>query len=163
MEQICRVLFLSRRDTARSPMAEVILNKKGAGRFEAVSAGVEPPGQIDPGALEVMNRGGYETADLRPKHVSELASTAFDFVFTLSDTAKEEDLPQWPGQPISAHWHCPDPLASQGDAAERALAYAQILGGLERRIQAFVSLPMEALDRVSLQARVDSIGDSPQP
>jgi protein-tyrosine-phosphatase len=158
MEQVCRVLFLSRRDTARSLIAEAILNQKGAGRFKATSAGVEPPGQIEAGAVAALERAGYATSGLKPKHYSDIAGEDLDFVFTLSDTARGEAPPQWPGHPISAHWQCPDPLAGDSDEVERAVAYNEILGGLERRIQAFMSLPFTALDRISLKARVDEIG-----
>ena len=154
-----RVLFLSRRDTARSIIAEAIMNQKGAGRFIAFSAGVAPGDKADPVALRALARAGYDASDLKPQSYKAFAKAEpMDFVFTLSDTARGEPMPEWPGQPVTAHWACEDPLRAEEDPVEIALVYARMLGGLERRIETFMQLPFQSLDRISLTHQVDAIG-----
>ena len=156
-----RVLFLSRRDTARGPMAEAIMNQKGGGRFVAFSAGVQPGERLDGVAVRAMSRAGYDPGDLRPKSIETFAAgEPMDFVFTLSDTANGETMPQWPGQPVTAHWACEDPMLIEDDPVEAALVHARVLGGLERRIETFMQLPFQSLDRISLKSRLDAIGQS---
>lgn len=154
-----RVLFLSRRDTARSIIAEAIMTQKGAGRFVAFSAGVEPGDKADPVALRALVRAGYDPSDLKPKSYRTFAGEPpMDFVFTLSDTARGEPMPEWPGHPVTAHWACEDPLQAENDPVEIALVYARMLGGLERRIETFMQLPFQSLDRISLSHQIDVIG-----
>jgi protein-tyrosine-phosphatase len=156
-----RVLFLSRRDTARSIIAEAIMNQKAAGRFTAFSAGVAPGDKADPVALRALARAGYDPSDLKPRSYTVFAEDEpMDFVFTLSDTARGEPMPEWPGQPVTAHWACEDPLAVEQDSVEVALVYARMLGGLERRIETFMQLPFQSLDRISLKSQIDAIGKS---
>lgn len=156
-----RVLFLSRRDSARSVVAEAIMNHKGGGRFSAYSAGVTPAEHADPIALKALVRAGFPTEGLHPKSYAVFAQVEpMDFVFTLSDTARGEPMPEWPGHPVTAHWACDDPMLVEDDAIERALAHGRVLAGLERRIDAFMQLPFQSLDRISLKGRVDEIGAS---
>jgi protein-tyrosine-phosphatase/DNA-binding transcriptional ArsR family regulator len=159
------VLFVCSGNAARSIMAEALLRDLGAGRFRAFSAGTRPAGQPVPFALEVLRRNGHDTAGLRSKHVSEFqapGAPGMDFVFTVCDAAAAEDCPPWPGQPITAHWGMPDPVAATGTEAEKALAFARTYARLRRRIEAFVALPAETLDRLALQSGVDTIGtDAP--
>lgn len=162
-EQAIRVLFLSRRNTARSLMAEAILNQSGRGRFVGLSAGVERVGQIDPLTVAALEAARYSADGLQPKLIAEAVPEGaddLDFVFTLSDTARGEAMPTWPGHPISAHWACEDPVLMTDDEFGPLLDYGRVLAGLERRIKIFVELPLESLDRASLQHRVESISDS---
>jgi arsenate reductase len=160
-DRVYRVLFLSRRNSARSLMAEAVLNRIGKGKFEAFSAGVEPGSKIEPETLDLLQAQGYDTAAMKPKHFAEFAaSTAepLDLVFTLSDTAAGEKLPEWPGLPVTAHWSSPDPVRAQKDTDwERKQEFARTMQELERRLGAFINLPFESLDRLSLQARVDEL------
>lgn len=140
-------------------MAEAILNRVGRGRFAARSAGVERFETADPAAIKALENARYATEELWPKTIADLTSVPLDFVFTLSDTARDEPKPDWQGQPISAHWACEDPVDKAADEVARALRYGQVLAGLERRISIFVELPFDSLDRRSLQHRVDEISD----
>lgn len=154
-----RVLFLSRRATARGPIAEAIMNQRGGGRFVAFSAGVLPGDRVDAVAVRALTLAGYEPEGLRPKPVALFTKgEPMDFVFTLSDTARGELPPQWPGQPVTAHWTCDDPLLIENDPVGAALVHARMLGGLERRIEAFMQLPFQALDRISLKHQLDDLG-----
>ena len=157
-----RVLFLSRRNTVRGLMAEAVMNQTGGGRFVGLSAGVEPAGGIEPLAARTLEKARYNADGLQSKTVKDFQgadSAPLDFVFTLSDTARGEALPEWPGHPVSAHWHCDDPVLGDDDEAGKALSYGRVLAGLERRIQAFMHLPFHSLDRISLQSQVDAIGE----
>ena len=155
------VLFICSGNSARSIFAEVLLRDLGQGKFQAFSAGTRPGSALNPVAVDVLARNGHDVAGLRSKHVAEFqapGAVVMDFVFTVCDTAAGEDCPPWPGQPITGHWGLPDPVKAVGTDAERALVFAQTYAGLRRRIAAFVALPFETLDRMSLQHRVDAIG-----
>ena len=155
------VLFLCTGNSARSIMAECILSREGRGRFNAFSAGSQPKGSIHPLARALLERRGYDTDSLRSKSWNEFAAPEapqLDFVFTVCDNAANEVCPVWPGQPMSAHWGLPDPAAQEGSTTERALAFADAYRMLTNRIGIFLNLPIEALDRLSLQQRLNEIG-----
>lgn len=155
------VLFLCSGNSARSIFAEALLRDLGHGKFQAFSAGTRPNTELNPFALDVLQRNGHDTTGLRAKHVSEFqkpGSILMDFVFTVCDTAAAEECPPWPGQPITGHWGMPDPVKATGTDAEKALVFAQTYAALRRRITAFVALPFASLSRLSLQSRVDAIG-----
>ena len=155
------VLFLCTGNSARSIMAEALLNRLGAGRFQAFSAGSFPKGEVNPHALPVVRALGFEAEDFRSKSWDEFASpdaAPLDFVFTVCDNAAGEVCPIWPGQPISAHWGIPDPAEATGADAEIALAFTEAARLLRNRISLFIELPLGALDRMSLQARLKEIG-----
>ena len=163
MEHTYRVLFLSRRNSARSIMAEAILTKLGKGRFQAFSAGIEPTEAIDPMVAAVLKRGDFPFTDHKPKHYREFShedAEHLDFVFTLSDTAAGEPYPEWPGLPVTAHWSSPDPTHFTGENWEKERELSRIMGELTRRIGIFVNLPHGSLDRMSLQSHVDEIAKS---
>jgi protein-tyrosine-phosphatase len=160
-----RVLFLCTGNSARSILAECVLARVGAGRFEAHSAGSFPKGHVHPYALELLERQNYPTAHLRSKSWDELAgprAEPLDFVFTVCDNAAGEQCPVWPGQPMTAHWGLPDPAAVVGSEAEKRLAFADTLRMLHNRITIFVSLPLGSLDKLSLRRRLDAIGRDSQ-
>lgn len=155
------VLFICSGNSARSIFAEALLRDLGRGKFQAFSAGTRPNSELNPFALDILQRNGHDTASLRSKHISEFqqpGSIVMDFVFTVCDTAAAEECPPWPGQPITGHWGLPDPVKAMGTDAEKALVFAQTYAALRRRIAAFVALPFDSLSRMSLQARVDAIG-----
>jgi protein-tyrosine-phosphatase len=157
-----RVLFLSQRNAARSMMAEAIANSIGRGQIEAYSAGVRPAAEVDPIAAELLQHAGLEVPAHPPQHVREFSavqSPPMDFVFILSDTAAGEAPPLWPGHPITAHWRCTDP-EQYDDEAERRVALIRARNELERRLRVFANLPVRSLDRISLQAHVDALGDT---
>ncbi|MDX1482911.1 MAG: arsenate reductase ArsC [Alphaproteobacteria bacterium] len=157
------VLFLCTGNSARSVMAEAILDRMGAGHFVAHSAGSRPKGEIHPFTIALLNKLNHPTGDLRSKSWDEFGqpeAPRLDFVFTVCDSAAQEVCPVWPGQPMTAHWGIPDPAAVQGTEAERHLAFVDAYRMLERRIGIFVNLPMESLDRLSLQRRLDDIGQA---
>lgn len=157
------VLFLCTGNSARSILAEAIMNTLGNGKFHAFSAGSAPRGEVHPLALELLRRQGHETKALRSKSWDEFAADGaprLDFVFTVCDNAAGEVCPVWPGQPMTAHWGLPDPAEVDGDEAERHLAFADAYRALNNRIAAFASLPIASLDRMSLQGKVDEIGRS---
>jgi protein-tyrosine-phosphatase len=161
VDKVYSVLFLSQRNSARSVMAEAIVNRHGQGRFRGFSAGVRPGRAIEPSTLEVLAVAGYPTEGLRPRHYAEFAAQRapdLNFVFTLSDTAAGEPMPQWPGQPVTAHWPCQDPVLVVGEAWEQLRAYGEVLAALERRLRIFMSLPFTSLDRMSLQGKIEEIG-----
>jgi protein-tyrosine-phosphatase len=155
------VLFLCTGNSARSIMAEVILNRAGQGKFRAYSAGSQPKGQVHPYALDLLTRLHYDVTGLRSKSWSEFAGPdkpALDFVFTVCDNAAAETCPVWPGQPMTAHWGVPDPAAATGKEAEVRLAFADAFRMLSNRINIFVSLPIRSLDQLSLQRQLEAIG-----
>ena len=143
--------------------AESILNAVDPARFRAHSAGSHPAGRVNPFALELLARSGFPTDGLRSKNWDEFAvpgAPALDFVITVCDNAAGEMCPVWPGQPVTAHWGLPDPAAVGGGDAERRLAFAEAYRMLKNRILAFINLPLSSLDRMSLKARLTSIGKS---
>ena len=155
------VLFLCTGNSARSILAEAVMNREGHGRFRAYSAGSHPAGQPNPFAISLLQREGFDTAFARSKSWDEFATPdapKLDFVFTVCDNAAAEECPYWPGQPVSAHWGLPDPAAVAGTEAEKALAYADAYRALTRRIQAFAALPLATLDALALKARLKDIG-----
>jgi protein-tyrosine-phosphatase len=158
------VLFLCTGNSARSILAEAIMNRVGVGKFKAHSAGSHPAGQVNPHALALLKRLNHATEGLRSKPWDEFArannpaAPELDFVFTVCDNAAGEVCPIWPGRPISAHWGLPDPAAAQGGDAEIAVAFADAYRMLNNRIGLFVNLPLASLDRLSLQRRLDEIG-----
>ena len=157
------VLFICTGNSARSIFAEALLRDLGGARFVAHSAGTKPGTQLNPFALEVLQRNGHDVASLRAKHLSEFQAPdapVMHFVFTVCDTAAAEECPPWPGQPITGHWGLPDPVKAQGTDAEKGLVFARTYGALRRRIEAFAALPVASLDRISLQDRVDQIDAS---
>jgi len=160
-EKTYNVLFLCTGNSARSVIAEAILNRLGAGRFTAYSAGSHPAGKVNPHALALLKRLNCPTDTLRSKSWEEFAAPSplvLDFVFTVCDNAAGEVCPVWPGQPMTAHWGIPDPAAALGSDAEIALAFAETHRMLNNRISIFVSLPLAKLDELSLQNRLDAIG-----
>jgi ArsR family transcriptional regulator, arsenate/arsenite/antimonite-responsive transcriptional repressor / arsenate reductase (thioredoxin) len=155
------VLFICSGNSARSIFAEALLRDLGKGKFQALSAGTLPGTQLNPFAIEVLERNGHDVSGLRSKHISEFqvpGAAKIDFVFTVCDTAAAEECPPWPGQPITGHWGLPDPVKATGTDAEKGLVFAQTYGALRRRIAAFVELPFDALSRLALQTAVDRIG-----
>jgi arsenate reductase len=162
-DRLYDVLFLCTGNSARSILAEAILNRLGAGRFRAHSAGSFPKGAVHPLALDLLQRQNHPTAALRSKSWDEFATAdapPLDFVFTVCDQAAGEACPVWPGQPMTAHWGLPDPAAVDGTPAEQGLAFADTYRRLERRIGAFVNLPLASLDRMALQRRLVAIGEA---
>ncbi|MBO0715992.1 MAG: arsenate reductase ArsC [Rhizobiales bacterium] len=155
------VLFLCTANSARSIIAEAILNKVGAGKFRAFSAGSHPRGQINPHALQLLQSLGHDISAFRSKSWSEFADPGaplLDFVFTVCDNAAGEICPVWPGQPMTAHWGVPDPALATGSSAEIALAFKDTYRMLNLRIGVFAALPLRSLDRLSMQKKLRDIG-----
>ena len=157
------VLFICTGNSARSILAESILNHPsiGQGRFRAFSAGSHPAGQVQPLALELLSQYHYPTEGLRSKNWNEFSGDGapeLDFVFTVCDKAAGEACPYWPGQPMTAHWGVEDPAAVQGSAEEQRRAYANAFMVLKNRIAMFAALPFDKLDRLSLKQQLDGIG-----
>jgi protein-tyrosine-phosphatase len=155
------VLFLCTANSARSIMAEAILNNIAAGKFRAFSAGSHPKGQINRHALQLLASLGHDVAGLRSKSWSEFANPGaplLDFVLTVCDNAAGETCPVWPGQPMTAHWGVPDPALATGSPAQIALAFKDSYRMLKQRIGIFAALPLRALDRLSLQKKLREIG-----
>ncbi len=160
-DRVYNVLFLCTGNSARSIIAEALLNRHGRGKFAAFSAGSHPTGEVKPQALAVLQKSGFKTDFARSKDWSEFAkkgAVEMDFVFTVCDNAANETCPVWPGQPMTAHWGVPDPAAVEGSEPEIALAYADTFRMLEARISVFCSLPISSIDSLSLQNRLDEIG-----
>ena len=162
------ILFLCTGNSARSILAEAIMNKVGAGKFVAYSAGSMPKGEVHPKALELLSGLGYPTAALRSKSWDEFAAPGapeLDFIITVCDNAAGEVCPIWPGQPMTAHWGIPDPAAVEGSPVEINFAFNDAYRVLNNRLTLFASLPFEGLDRLSLKRRMDEIGakvDAPE-
>lgn len=155
------VLFLCTGNSARSILAESILRKDGAGRFNAFSAGSHPKGAVNPFAIKTLTAYGYPTDSFRSKSWDEFANPGapeLDFVFTVCDYAANEVCPIWPGQPMTAHWGVPDPAQVTGSDAEIAAAFNETCRLLGNRIRLFLSLPLDKLDRMSLQSKLRDIG-----
>lgn len=161
--KIYNVLFLCTGNSARSVIAEAILNREGRGRFCAFSAGSQPKGQVNPNTIALLKKLNYDTSGLRSKSWEEFArpdAPVLDFVFTVCDNAAGESCPIWPGQPMTAHWGVPDPAEATGSEAEIALAFKDAYRMLNRRIELFLALPMDKIDRLTLQSRLRQIGAS---
>jgi arsenate reductase len=155
------VLFLCTGNSARSILAEVLLNSRDQGRFKAYSAGSQPVGRVNPHALEFLRQAGLPTEGLRSKSWDEFAQPGappLDFVFTVCDNAANEVCPIWPGQPVTAHWGLPDPAAVQGSDADKQQAFRDTFVALDRRIGLLTSLPIAGLDQLALARRVAEIG-----
>lgn len=160
------VLFLCTGNSARSILAEAILQRLGAGKFNAFSAGSMPKGEVHPQALALLSRLNHKTDGFRSKSWDEFAASGapeLDFVFTVCDNAAGEVCPIWPGQPMTAHWGVPDPAAVEGSDVEIARAFADTYGRMSNRISVFVNLPFEGLDRLSLKKRLEDIGRTRDP
>jgi arsenate reductase len=159
-EKTYNVLVLCTGNSARSILGEVLFNKLGKGRFKAWSAGSKPAGQVNPGALEWMRANDFSTEGLRSKSWDEFSAPGapeFDFVFTVCDNAAGEVCPVWYGSPMTAHWGIPDPAHVEGDEARRA-AFNKAADQLTRRIQLFLSLPIDKLDKLTLKEKMNEIG-----
>jgi arsenate reductase len=155
------VLFLCTGNSARSLMAEALLNYWGHGRFQAYSAGSQPKGQIHPLTIETLERAHLPTQGLRSKSWNEFSKAGapeLDFVFTVCGNAAKEQCPYWPGQPMTAHWGIEDPAAVEGSKEEQARAFQRALRELDARIKLFINLPFEGLDTMALQQRLHDIG-----
>ena len=160
-ERVYNVLFLCTGNSARSIMAEAILQRLGQGRFKAYSAGSHPTGSVNPMAVELLKHFNHSLEGLRSKNWSEFAEAdapKMDFVFTVCDNAAGEVCPVWPGQPMSAHWPFPDPAAFEGTRAETHAHFADVYGQIHNRVAIFVSLPIHSLDKLGLQKRLDEMG-----
>jgi arsenate reductase (thioredoxin) len=154
------VLVLCTGNSARSILGEVLFNSLGKGKFKAYSAGSKPAGRVNPGALEWLQQQGHSIEGLRSKSWDEFVAPGapqFDFIFTVCDNAAGEACPVWPGKPATAHWGIPDPAHVEGDAARRA-AFKKAAEQLARRIQLFLSLPIEKLDKLVLKEKLTEIG-----
>lgn len=157
------VLFLCTGNSARSIIAEALMNRLGEGKFKAYSAGSFPRGEVNPHAIPVVESLGFKAADFRSKSWDEFAAPGappLDFILTVCDNAAGEVCPIWPGAPVSAHWGIPDPAEATGTPAEIAVAFGEACRQLHNRINAFAALPIESLDRLSLQARLREIGEA---
>jgi protein-tyrosine-phosphatase len=155
------VLFLCTGNSARSVMAEAILNREGHGNFRAFSAGSHPKGRVHPYTLDLLRKLNFDVSGMRSKSWNEFSgpdAPPLDFVFTVCDDAASETCPFWPGQPMTAHWGVPDPAAAAGNEALVRLAFADTFRMLNNRISVFVSLPLRSLDRLALQRQLDNIG-----
>ncbi|GGE38361.1 hypothetical protein GCM10011360_27690 [Primorskyibacter flagellatus] len=155
------VLFLCTGNSARSIIAEAVLNREGMGRFRGFSAGSKPKGDVHAYTLDLLARLNHDTRAARSKSWDEFAGPGapqMDFVFTVCDQAAAEECPFWPGQPMTAHWGLPDPAAATGTEAEVRLAFSETYRMLRNRISIFVNLPFGSLDQLSLQDRLDGIG-----
>jgi arsenate reductase len=160
-EKISNVLFLCTGNSARSILAEALIDHWGKGRFKGYSAGSFPKGVVHPAALEILEKLHLPTRGLRSKSWNEFArpgATVMDFVFTVCDQAADEVCPVWPGHPVTAHWGVADPAAAQGTEAEQRRAFREAYVVLENRIKLLVALPIEKLDRMAIKRNVDDIG-----
>jgi len=157
------VLFICTGNSARSILAEAILNRLGQGRFKAYSAGSHPRGEVHPFALDQLRRTNHDVSDARSKSWDDFAgddAPDMDFVFTVCDRAAAEICPVWPGQPMTAHWGLPDPAHAEGNETEQRLAFSDTYKVLTNRLSIFINLPLEELDKLALQKRLDEIGKS---
>ena len=161
-DKVYNVLFLCTGNSARSIIAEAIINRIGQGRFKGYSAGSQPKGEVHPRTLRLLKTLNYNTDFARSKNWDEFAGNdapEMDFVFTVCNNAANETCPVWPGQPMSAHWGVPDPASVEGSDAEQAFAFDDAHRMLNSRISIFTSLPITGLDKLSLQKRLDEIGN----
>ncbi|MEQ8166685.1 MAG: arsenate reductase ArsC [Alphaproteobacteria bacterium] len=158
------VMFLCTGNSARSILAEAIINRLGEGKFRGFSAGSHPKGAVHPYVLDLLAKLNHPRDNVRSKSWDEFVAPdapKLDFVFTVCDNAAREVCPVWPGQPMQAHWGIPDPVVAEGTEAERRLAFSEAYRMLSNRIGIFVNLPIRSLDRLSLQRRLDEIGSQP--
>ena len=165
-DRVYNTLFLCTGNSARSILAEALVDHWGGGRFRGYSAGSFPKGRVNPLALALLDRLGIPLREARSKSWDEFArpgAPVMDFVFTVCDQAAGEVCPVWPGNPVTAHWGVPDPAAVEGGDAERMAAFRDAYRRLEARIKLFVALPIDKLDRLALQRRAQEIGRSPDP
>jgi arsenate reductase len=163
-DKIYNTLFICTGNSARSIMAEAILNQMGKGRFRAYSAGSHPRGEVHPLALQVLSTRGYPIDGLRSKSWDEFARSdapKMDFIFTVCDRAAGETCPAWPGQPITAHWGFADPVAASGDPDQQLKVFANTQFQIAARIRTFLSLPLARIDRLSLQHQLRQMGEDP--
>lgn len=161
MSKVYNVLFLCNGNSARSILAEAILNREGNGRFYAYSAGSSPDAEVHPATMALLDELDYPMDEIKPEHWGDFAredSPPLDFVFTLADGAENETCPIWPGQPVTAHWGIEDPIPDEGEDADRTVRTAY--HAIQRRISLFLSLPLESIDSLSLQHRLNQIGIS---
>ena len=157
------ILFLCTGNSARSVLAEVLMNRLSNGRFQAYSAGSHPAGEVNPFTLELLHSKGFATDGLRSKNWDEFAgpnAPAMDFVITVCDKAAGEVCPIWPGQPMTAHWGFEDPAAAQGSGEARGKVFLKVFVEIARRIELMLALPIEKLDRLALERRVRDIGQT---
>jgi len=164
MQRPYNILVLCTCNSARSIMGEALFNTLGAGRFKAYSAGSHPTGRVNPFAIEQVRALGYPLEDLRSKSWDEFArpdSPQMDFVVTVCDQAAGEVCPLWPGQPVTAHWGFADPTAVKGTDEEKRAVFAQTLRQIRNRVQLFISLPLETLDRMAIEDKMRAIGREP--
>ncbi len=161
MQRLYNILVLCTGNSARSIMAEALFNTMGAGRFRAFSAGSHPTGRVNPFAIELVQELGYPVENLRSKSWDEFASPGapqMDFVVTVCDNAAGEACPLWPGQPVTAHWGFPDPAAVVGTVEQKRVVFALTLRQIRTRVQLFLSLPLETLDRMAIETKMRAIG-----
>jgi len=166
MDRPYNVLFLCTGNSARSIIAEAIMNREGRGHFVAHSAGSQPKGRVHPYTLDLLKRMNFDVSKFRSKSWLEFSASGappLDFVFTVCDNAAGEACPLWPGQPMTAHWGIPDPAAATGSEAEIRLAFADAFRMLNNRISIFTNLPLRSLDKLALQWQLDAIGNSKGP
>jgi arsenate reductase len=164
MRKPYNILILCTGNSARSIMAEALFNTLGAGRFKAYSAGSHPTGKVNPFAIEQVRALGYSVENLRSKSWGEFAQPGapeMDFVVTVCDNAAGEMCPLWPGQPVTAHWGFPDPAAFKGTDEQKRAAFALALHQIRTRVQLFLNLPLETLDRMAIESRMKAIGREP--
>lgn len=157
------VLFLCTGNSARSIIAEALLNRDGCGHFKAYSAGSNPKGEVHPFTLDLLSGLGIDTDFARSKSWDEFAAPGapeFDFIFTVCDSAANEPCPVWPGHPMTAHWSIPDPAAAEGTDTEKHIAFAEAARQLGTRISLLLNLPLPSLDRLALKSRLDAIGQT---
>lgn len=160
-QRVYNVLFLCTGNSARSIMAEALMKRWGAGRFVGYSAGSHPTGRVNPWALELLRQMNFPVEGFRSKDWAEFSDAGaprMDFVFTVCDRAAAEACPLWPGQPMTAHWGVEDPALAAGSEVQKSLAFRKAFRELENRIKIFVSLPLDSVDRLRLQQRLDEIG-----
>ena len=160
--KVYNVLFICTGNSARSILAEAIMNQLGGGRFKAYSAGSDPKGQVHPLAIETLQDRNFDVASLRSKSWDEFAAPdapRMDFIFTVCDNAGGEVCPLWPGHPVTAHWGFPDPAAVEGPLEVKKAAFTATFRQLSQRLRIFLNLPFDKIDRLSLQQHLEKIGE----
>ena len=160
--KVYNVLFICTGNSARSILAEAIMNQLGGGHFKAYSAGSDPKGQVHPFALETLRDRNFDVTTLRSKSWDEFATAeapTMDFIFTVCDNAAGEVCPLWPGQPVTAHWGFPDPAAAEGSADIQKAAFAKTFKELVQRLRIFLNLPFDKIDHMALQQQLKKLGE----